>query len=78
MGARRAVLPQRAANIPQLQSKNMVFGAGQLWEYDEFYAVDRAVDLGMIPFLDMRVDCARISVTLKFRTNSDIKESIDT
>lgn len=77
MGARRAVLPQRAANIPQLQSKNMVFGAGQLWEYDEFYAVDRAVDLGMIPFLDMRVDCARISVTLKFRTNSDIKESMD-
>lgn len=77
MGARRAVLPQRAVNIPQLQSKNMVFGAGQLWDCGGFYAVDRAVDLGMIPFLDMRADCARISVTLKFRTNSDIKESMD-
>lgn len=77
MGARRAVLPQRAVNIPQLQSKNMVFGAGQLWDCDEFYAVGRAVDLGTIPSLDMRVDCARILVTLKFRTDSDIKESMD-
>ena len=43
-----------------------------------YYAVGRAVDLGTIPSLDMRVDCARILVTLKFRTDSDIKESIDT
>ncbi len=38
--------------------------AGLLWEFAEYYAVDRAVGLGMTLSLDIRVECGKISGTL--------------